>query len=143
LHAGCSRILLAYAPDSVRKQVLSLRLPRFTSATRTDPDWLVADMQRIRARGWLLTAEEVEAGAVSIAAPVRDASGLVIAVLFVAAPVLRMRPHRARSLLPIVLETAGRLSVALGADEQGEAEPQPTPGAPVVSGPGLLARQAG
>jgi IclR family transcriptional regulator, KDG regulon repressor len=143
LHAGCSRVLLAYAPDTVRKQVLGLRLPRFTPATRTDPDWLLADMQRIRARGWLLTAEEVEAGAVSIAAPVRDGSGLVIAVLFIGAPTLRMRPHRARSLLPAVLDAAARLSVALGADEQAVAETDPAPAPPGISGSGLLARQAG
>ncbi|MBN9561614.1 MAG: IclR family transcriptional regulator [Alphaproteobacteria bacterium] len=143
LHAGCGRILLAYAPESVRKQVLSQRLPRFTPATRTDPDWLIADMQRIRARGWLLTADEVEAGAVSIAAPVRDGSGLVVAVLFIAAPALRMRPHRARSLLPAVLDAAGRLSAALGAEAPGETEAPPTASTPGVSGAGLLARQAG
>ncbi len=115
LHAGASRLLLAYAPEAVQTQVLAQRLPRFTPATRTDPIWIAADLQRIRARGYLVTADEVHPGAVSVTAPVRDASGQVIAALYVSAPSMRMRPPRPRSLLPQVLEAAARLSRALGA----------------------------
>lgn len=144
LHAGCSRLLLAYAPEAVRRQVLAQRLPRFTPATRTEPEWLAADMQRIRARGWLLTAEEVEAGAVSVAAPVRDGSGHVLAVLFVGAPTLRMRPHQARGLLPSVLNAAACLSVALGAAQPDQTAIEPVPfGEPALRAPSPLARQAG
>ncbi len=115
LHAGPSRLLLAYAPDSVRRQVLGMRLSRFTAATRTEPDWIRADLPRIRARGWLLTFEEVEPGAVAVAAPVRDGAGQVVAILFVAAPALRLRLPRARALLPVLLQIAGELSAELGA----------------------------
>ena len=115
LHAGASRLLLAYAPEAVQTQVLAQRLPRFTPATRTDAAWIAADLQRIRARGYLITADEVHPGAVSVTVPVRDASGQVVAALFVTAPSMRMRPPRPRSLLPQVLETATKLSQALGA----------------------------
>jgi len=115
LHAGPSRLLLAHAPESVRRQVLGMRLSRFTAATRTEADWITADLQRIRARGWLLTFEEVEPGAVAVAAPVRDGTGQVVAVLFIAAPALRLRLPRARTLLPVLLRIAGDLSVELGA----------------------------
>jgi DNA-binding IclR family transcriptional regulator len=63
LHAGPARLLLAHAPEPVQTQVLSQRLPRFTPATRTDPTWIAADLQRLRARGYLITADEVNAGA--------------------------------------------------------------------------------
>ena len=63
LHAGSSRLLLAHAPEAVQTQVLAQRLPRFTPATRTDAAWIAADLQRIRARGYLLTTDEVVAGA--------------------------------------------------------------------------------
>jgi IclR family transcriptional regulator, KDG regulon repressor len=115
LHAGTSRLLLAYAPEAIQTQVLAQRLPRFTPATRTDPAWIAADLQRIRARGYLVTADEVHPGAVSATAPVYDASGQVVAALYVSAPSMRMRPPRPRSLLPQVLETAAKLSRALGA----------------------------
>jgi IclR family KDG regulon transcriptional repressor len=115
LHAGSSRLLLAHAPEAVQTQVLAQRLPRFTPATRTDPVWIAADLQRIRARGYLLTTDEVVAGAASVAAPVRDGSGQVVGVLSVTAPTMRMRPPRPRTLLPLVLDAAMKLSRTLGA----------------------------
>jgi IclR family transcriptional regulator, KDG regulon repressor len=116
LHAGSSRLLLAHAPEAVQTQVLAQRLPRFTPATRTDAAWIAADLQRIRTRGYLLTTDEVVAGAATVATPVRDASGQVVAVLSVSAPTMRMRPPRPRALLPTVLDTAAKLSRALGAN---------------------------
>ena len=114
LHAGPSRLLLAYAPEPVQTQVLTQRLPRFTPATRTDPTWIAADLQRIRNRSFLITADEVHPGAVSITAPVWDAAGQVVAALTVSGPSMRMRPPRPRSLLPQLLEAARRPSVAFG-----------------------------
>ena len=115
LHAGSSRLLLAHAPEAVQTQVLAQRLPRFTPATRTDAAWIAADLQRIRTRGYLLTTDEVVAGAATVAGPVRDASGQVVAVLSVSAPTMRMRPPRPRALLPMVLDAAAKLSHTLGA----------------------------
>ena len=114
LHAGPSRLLLTHAPEAVQTQVLAQRLPRFTPATRTDAAWIAADLQRIRARGYLLTADEVEAGAVSVTGPVHDASGHVVAALSITGASMRMRPPRPRALLPLVLDASARLSKALG-----------------------------
>jgi IclR family KDG regulon transcriptional repressor len=117
LHAGPSRLLLAHAPEAVQTQVLAQRLPRFTPATRTDAAWIAADLQRIRARGYLVTADEVVPGAVGVTAPVRDASGQVVAGLTVSAPSMRMRPPRPRALVPVAAEAAARLSRGLGRRE--------------------------
>jgi DNA-binding IclR family transcriptional regulator len=68
LHAGSSRILLAFAPEAVQTQLLAQRLNRYTPATRIDATWIAADLQRIRTRGYLITSDEVVAGAVGIAA---------------------------------------------------------------------------
>ena len=134
LHAGAARLLLAYAPEAVQTQVLAQRLPRFTPATRTEPAWIAADLQRIRSRGYLITADEVTPGAISVTAPVRDAAGQVAAALSVTAPSMRMRPPRPRSLLPQVLEAAARLSQALGLPPPAEpampAAPPATEGKP-------------
>jgi DNA-binding IclR family transcriptional regulator len=115
LHAGSSRLLLAHAPEAVQTQVLAQKLPRFTPATRTDPAWIAADLQRIRTRGYLVTADEIVAGAVSVATPVRDAAGRVVAVLNLSAPSMRMRPPRPRALVAVVMDAAQKLSQALGA----------------------------
>jgi IclR family KDG regulon transcriptional repressor len=115
LHAGSSRVLLAFAPEAVQTQLLAQRLNRFTPATRVDATWIAADLQRIRARGYLITSDEVVAGAVGIAAPVRDASGNVVAVMHISSPSMRMRPPRPRTVLPQVMDAAARLSMELGA----------------------------
>lgn len=115
LYAGSSRILLAFAPEAVQTQLLAQRLNRYTPATRIDPTWIAADLQRIRQRMYLITSDEVVAGAVGIAAPVRDATGNVVAVLHISAPSMRMRPPRPRNLLPQVIDAANKLSAALGA----------------------------
>jgi IclR family KDG regulon transcriptional repressor len=115
LHAGSSRILLAFAPEAVQTQLLAQRLNRYTPATRIDPTWIAADLQRIRTRGYLITSDEVVAGAVGIAAPIRDATGTVVAVLHISAPSMRMRSPRPRNLLPQVMDAATKLSAALGA----------------------------
>jgi len=115
LHAGSSRILLAFAPEAVQTQLLAQRLNRYTPATRVDATWIAADLQRIRTRLYLITSDEVVAGAVGIAAPVRDATGAIVAVLHISSPSLRMRPPRPRNLLPQVMDAAAKLSEALGA----------------------------
>jgi IclR family transcriptional regulator, KDG regulon repressor len=115
LHAGSSRILLAFAPEAVQTQLLAQKLNRYTPATRVDSTWIAADLQRIRTRGYLITSDEVVAGAVGIAAPVRDAAGAVVAVLHISSPSMRMRPPRPRNVLPQVIDAAAKLSQALGA----------------------------
>ncbi len=116
LHAGSGRLLLAHAPEAVQTQLLAQRLQRYTPSTRIDPTWIAADLHRIRQRGFVITDSEVVAGTVTVGAPVRDASGQVVAVILIAAPSLRMRPPRPRALLPAVVEAARKLSEALGAE---------------------------
>jgi len=141
LHAGSSRILLAFAPEAVQTQLLAQRLNRYTPATRIDSTWIAADLHRIRARGYLITSDEVVAGAVGIAAPIRDAAGAVIAVMHISSPSMRMRPPRPRNLLPQVIEAATKLSEALGASvkpvQPGSMQDDSTPAGWPVNG-GML-----
>jgi IclR family KDG regulon transcriptional repressor len=131
LHAGPYRLLLAHAPEAVQTQVLAQKLPRFTPATRTDPAWIAADLHRIRTRGYLITADEVAAGVVSVTVPVRDATGQVVAALCVSAASLRMRPPRPRALVSVITDAAIRLSRALGRPADAD-DPSPEPPAPAL-----------
>ena len=133
LHAGSGRLLLAHAPEAVQTQVLAQRLQHYTPSTRTDPSWIAADLHRIRQRGFLITDSEVVAGTVSVCAPVRDASGQVVAAILIGSPSLRMRPPRPRALMPIVVEAARTLSHALGSISEQPATPAPTNG-PIEAG---------
>src|SRR3954471_5120646 len=74
LHATSSgKVLLAHAPDAVRKSLLTRELRRFTPATITDPELLRQHLDRIAEQGWGSTVEEYEVGLNAVAAPVRGA----------------------------------------------------------------------
>jgi transcriptional regulator of acetoin/glycerol metabolism len=70
-----------------------------------------------------VTSDEVVAGAVCVGAPVRDASGQIVAALSISAPSMRMRPPRPRALVTLVIDAAEQLSRALGAARPAEAAP--------------------
>ena len=106
LHAGPHRLLLAYAPPDIQAAVLASRLARLTPMTRIDPPWIKADLPRIRARGWLITTDEMAEGAVTVTTGVSDSAGTVLAALTIAGPVTRMRPPRPHTLLGPLLTAA-------------------------------------
>ena len=115
LHATSSgKVLLAYAPDAVRKGVLSRELQRFTSATITDPEVLRQHLDRIIEQGWGSTVDEYEVGLSAIAAPVRGADGGVIAALSVSGPSFRMGSQDFPKVARRVVAGAGELSRRLG-----------------------------
>ncbi len=78
-----------------------------------DLDTLLAELGRIRGRGWATSVEELESGVVAASAPVRDATGTVVAALNVSAPAARLRP-RVEELAEHVARCARALSVGLG-----------------------------
>jgi DNA-binding IclR family transcriptional regulator len=115
LHATSSgKVLLAYAPDAVRKDVLSRELQRFTPATITDPEVLRQHFDRIVEQGWGATVEEYEIGLNAVAAPVRGADGDVIAALSVSGPSFRMDSEDFPRLARRVVSGAEELSRRLG-----------------------------
>ena len=70
-----------------------------------------AELREVRARGWALTDEQLALGIRSVAAPLRDGSGRVIAGVNVnchaaETPVERLLEHH----LPLLLQTAGEIS---------------------------------
>ena len=115
LHAGPGRLLLAHAPEAVRDHALGQKLPRLAAATRTDPAWHAAELPRLRARDWMLAADELIDGVTTLAVPVRDAAHEVCAVLCILSASFRLRPPRPRDLAGILQATAEALGAALGA----------------------------
>ncbi|MEX5717280.1 IclR family transcriptional regulator [Geodermatophilus maliterrae] len=115
LHATSSgKVLLAYAPDAVRKDLLSRELQRFTPATITDPEVLHQHFDQIVEQGWGSTVEEFEIGLAAVAAPVRGADGGVIAALSVSGPSFRMDSEDFARLARRMVSGAEELSRRLG-----------------------------
>ena len=85
LHAGAGqRILLAWAPPDVVRQVLDRPLPRFTDHTPT-AEQVQAGLPQIRATGRVISRGELDPGSVSVAVPVFS-HGEVVCSLNVAGP---------------------------------------------------------
>jgi DNA-binding IclR family transcriptional regulator len=116
LHAtSTGKVLLAYLPVDERTALLAnLSYVRYTERTITDPGCLVAELAAVAAQGFAIGAEELELGLNSVAAPVRDRSGLVTAAVSVSGPAYRVTPERLPALTRQVLVAAERISTATG-----------------------------
>ncbi|MFF6985212.1 IclR family transcriptional regulator C-terminal domain-containing protein [Streptomyces sp. NPDC010273] len=102
------RVLLADAPP--REHELRALTPR----TLTDPAALAAALDTVRTQGYALVDEELEAGLRSIAVPVRDRTGRVVAALNTATHVTgRTVAEYVRDVLPELTVTAGALEADL------------------------------
>jgi DNA-binding IclR family transcriptional regulator len=100
MHAtGVGKVLLAYAPEEVRLEVLQ-NLTRVTAYTVTQPARLLEQLRRVRAEGYATTGEEMSLGACSVAVPVRNGD-VVVAALGVVVPDLRRQLPRLVSALQV------------------------------------------
>lgn len=76
------RVLLAARPEGWLDAYLSaVSLRNLTGHTITSTADLRQELRKIRARGWALVDQELEEGLRSIAAPIRDADGTVVAAV--------------------------------------------------------------
>lgn len=74
-------------------------------------DELAAELVRVRAQGWALADEELAPGVRSVAAPVRDAAGVVRAAMNVTVHAAETSTETLlHDHLPLLLQTAGRIS---------------------------------
>jgi len=115
LHAGGGpKILLAFAPDEVREQVLSGPLETFTATTTTDRVALERRLAAIRDSGRNESRGDLDANAFSFAHAIHDRSGDVVAAISVAGSLDRLETGDEDRLPKLVAEAAERISEAMG-----------------------------
>ena len=89
--------------------------PALTEHTRTDVPSLLDDLRRARETSLAMSDEELEIGMRSIATPIRDASGSIVAALSIATnPARTSRETLMTEIAETLLDTGRRLSAALG-----------------------------
>jgi DNA-binding IclR family transcriptional regulator len=109
------KVLLAFLPDAELDEVLAgWRLPKKTPWTISDQATLRAQLRQIRKSGWAENVNESEVGVASIAAPIRDHLGIVVAALSVAGPVQRLDGANLRRFTRHVTEASAAISRRLG-----------------------------
>ena len=108
------RALLAFSAPAVVARVLGEDLVARTGRTVTDPKQLRDILDQVRNEGYALDDEESEDGMRSIAAPIFDASGAVVAAVGMGGPVQRLTKKSLRTFIPLVTDSAAAISARLG-----------------------------
>jgi IclR family pca regulon transcriptional regulator len=110
------RVILAQLPD----EELDARLARadlrpLTDRTLVSADQLRAELRRVRRQGYAVVDQELEKGLRSVAAPVRDRDGEVVAGVNIPVHAGRNSVESVRrDLLPHLLATVARIEADLG-----------------------------
>ncbi|MCP1246665.1 helix-turn-helix domain-containing protein [Acetobacter cerevisiae] len=115
LPAWCTsmgRVLLSALPAEARNQHIPEQLTARTARTVTDRVALNDILTNIRQHGYCLLDQELELGLRSVAAPVRNSAGDVVAALNVGMHATRMSlKEMQQTIVPAVIRTASSLKV--------------------------------
>jgi IclR family pca regulon transcriptional regulator len=110
------RVLLAALSDPVAVELLGhTELKPLTRSTLTSTDSVMAEVAQVRRQGWALVDQELEVGLRSIAVPIHDAGGTVVAAMNISVSAGHDTVEQSRQrLLPPLLAAAGALEHDLG-----------------------------
>jgi IclR family KDG regulon transcriptional repressor len=108
------KALLAYGEPALAEGVIAAGLPRLTRYTITKPERFVAELQRIRKRGYAIDNEEFYAGRRCLAAPVFDESGQALAAISITNMITEFTEDRIPAFAQLVMESARRISANCG-----------------------------
>lgn len=90
--------------------------PKRGPNTITTLDALWDELEKVRQQGYATNVEELTAGLYSVAAPVRDHRGEIVAAINISVPTARVSERELKErLAPLVTRTAREISLALGA----------------------------
>jgi DNA-binding IclR family transcriptional regulator len=111
VHAtGVGLVLLAHAPHDAQETALASKLTRYTRYTITDPRRLRRMLAEVRRRGYVISERQIEIISSSIAAPVRDRTGAVVAAISV---VVKAGATEPMHYVPAVMAAARGISRVL------------------------------
>jgi IclR family pca regulon transcriptional regulator len=112
LQTSLGKVLLAALPDDeVDATLAQPSRSGITPVWQPTPDERMSTLREVRARGWAMTDEQLAAGIRSVAAPLRDSDGVVIAAMNVNAHARETSVETLTKVyLPALLETAGEVS---------------------------------
>lgn len=111
---AAQRVLLAHLPETKWEQVVEQQARRMTPYSLSTRQELDSDRREIRERGFSIGWEDSALHACTLGAPVRDASGQVIAAVGVLGIVQEFPAERLPALIRRVMQLGHDLSSKLG-----------------------------
>jgi IclR family KDG regulon transcriptional repressor len=116
LHSvATGKCFLAWMDEVDRAGLLGrLSFEAITDHTIRDRATLLAELARVRRRGYAVNDEETYPGVRYVAAPIFDAAGEVVAAMSLGAPVIRAAPAGLPRMGAQIVRAADRVSASLG-----------------------------
>ena len=114
------QVLLAHlSPTELDTYLKSVELKPFTNKTIIDKETLIDQLEEIRVNGWASAGQQLEDGLYSIAAPIRNKTGKVIAAINISAHAGRISQQLKDDFyIPVLLQTADEISKDLSKSYQ-------------------------
>jgi IclR family transcriptional regulator, pca regulon regulatory protein len=104
-------LLSGLAPQTLRTRLEAMELVQHTPNTVTGIAQIIERIDQIRLQGWALVEEELEMGLCSVAAPVKDRTGRVVAAVNISGQAnTRARTALVEIGLPKLLEATTRIN---------------------------------
>ena len=115
LHATSNgKVLLAHAPEDLRRDILGHPIERLTSHTLVDPQALAVELDAVLRNGYAVAVDELEMGLTAVAAPITGSHGEVIASVSASGPTFRLPADRLPGVIAQVKGAAEQISRRLG-----------------------------
>ncbi|WP_315832895.1 IclR family transcriptional regulator [Bradyrhizobium prioriisuperbiae] len=108
------KIALAFGNEALRAAVMTMRLERRTHATIVNPGALRKEVERVRRNGWAIAPNEIVIGLNALAAPIFDASGLLVGILAIVDSVQFIPEKPTAEQINKTVSAARQVSTALG-----------------------------
>lgn len=116
LYAGaCSRIILSFLPDDeIHRYIQNTELQQFANGTIIDKQQLYKTIEKARVDGYTLSNSELENYTTSIAAPIFNHEGEVVAGLSIAGIEANYQGNNVHYFAKKVIKAANEISARLG-----------------------------
>ncbi|HLR68292.1 MAG TPA: IclR family transcriptional regulator [Virgibacillus sp.] len=108
------KVLLAYSSNAVVNQVIEKGFESFTKKTITNGKKLLSELEKIRRKGYAYSKDEILEGVTSIAAPVYDYTGEVVAAITVVGPEQRISNNKLPVYTKKLIDASKEASERLG-----------------------------
>jgi DNA-binding IclR family transcriptional regulator len=110
-----AKVLVAAMPEDQRDAVArSITYEKMTPNTITTPREYLAELARVAERGYAVDSEEHEEHIHCVAAPVRDARGVVVAAMSLSVPQVLLDLDGLLALVPTLLAASAQASAECG-----------------------------
>ncbi|MFN3325703.1 MAG: IclR family transcriptional regulator [Bryobacteraceae bacterium] len=123
LHASAlGKAILAFSDEEwARSLVEGRELQMLTRNTITDPNEFLAELKRVRERGYAFDRGEITLLATCVAAPILNGSGEAVAAISISGPTSRFNPKKDSPVIESLLKATAEISKQLRTGTGGKA----------------------